>query len=92
MTDELRDGVWVVRVWREDDDGSIRARITATGGQAPTGSVSHRETWVVGSVADIERCLQNFLQSVVSGSPQHDRSGVLGAPVGELQCRRVINH
>jgi hypothetical protein len=68
MSEEISDGIWVVRVWREEDDRSgLRARITATVGQGPPGPVSHDRPLVVTSVEQIECSLHEFLRSVAVG-------------------------
>ena len=68
MSQEISDGIWVVRVWREEDDRSgLRARITATVGQEPPRPVSHDHPLVVASVEQIEDALHEFLRLVVAG-------------------------
>ncbi len=63
-------GVWVVRVWQEDDGGT-RARITATVPGSAESAAEERVVAVSG-VEQIEASLHDFLLSVVSRRRQPD--------------------
>ena len=72
MSEGVTDGIWVVRVWREDDDRpTVRARITATTGGAGAGGTMVNE-WAVAatSIGQIESDLHEFLLGIISGRPR----------------------